>query len=196
MTDWFRNTDWDDEIEAAFFAKLDRARSQRDQYIVLQAHHLSQTHPEVALRLIDLYNETRKEDFHDIRAERIVAAAKFAMGGYVEALDDYLKMLGRQDDDQPMFVGSPLEFAFLAARFRSETHYAAALAQLDSMEPPNAKQVEPYFRYCAAIALIDSETGSNPTNALANARIALDTPQVVLDYYPDMVWRLRGITRS
>ena len=156
MTEWYRNTDWNDEIEAMFFAKLDKARSQRDQYIVLQAFHLSQSHPKVALRLIDFYYETRTEDFHDGRADQVRASAQFALGGYVEALDNYLKLLKGQEANDDIYVGSPLEFAFLAARFRSDTHYDAALEQLAGIAHPSEKEPEPRFRYCAATALIMS----------------------------------------
>lgn len=196
MTEWYRNTDWNDEIEAMFFAKLGKARSQRDQYIVLQGHHLSQSHPKVALRLIDFYYETRTEDFDDGRADRVRASAQFALGGYVEALDNYLKLLKGQEANEDIYVGSPLEFAFLAARFRSDTHYDAALEQLAGFAQPSSKEPEPRFRYCAASALITLEKGSDPANALAMARAALDLPQEVLDFYPDVVWRLRGVTRS
>ena len=196
MTEWYRNTDWNGEIEAMFFAKLDKARSQRDQYIVLQAHHLSQSHPKTALKLIEFYFETRTEDFHDGRANRVAAAAQFALGGYVEALDNYLKLLKGQEAKEDIYVGSPLEFAFLTARFRSHTHYVFALEQLASFEQPSQKEPEPRFRYCAASALITSETGSDPVNSLAMARAALDLPQEVLELYPDVVWRLRGVTRS
>lgn len=196
MTEWYRNTDWNDEIEAMFFAKLDKARSQRDQYIVLQGHHLSQSHPDVALRLIDFYYDTRKEDFHDGRADRVRASAQFALGGYAEALDNYLKLLKGQEANDDIYVGSPLEFAFLAARFRSETHYDAALEQLAGLNRPSDTEFESLFRYSAASALITYETRRDPVNALAMARTALDLPQAVLDAYSDVVWRLRGIVRS
>ncbi|KLI64926.1 hypothetical protein [Aurantiacibacter marinus] len=196
MTEWYRNTDWNEEIEAMFFAKLEKARSQRDQYIVLQAHHISQSHPKVALRLIDLYFDTRTDDFDDGRAHRVAAAAQFASGGYVQALDNYLKLLKGQEANEDIYVGSPLEFAFLTARFRSDGHYDAALEQLAGLEQPSEKEPEPRFRYCAASALITSETGRDPANALAMARSALDMPQEVLDVYSDVAWRLRGITRS
>ncbi len=196
MTDWYRNTDWNEEIEAAFFAKLERARSQRDQYIVLQAHHLSQTHPEVALRLVEFYYQTRTEDFHDSRAAMIVSAAKFASGGYAEALDNYLKILSGEEAEKSIHVGSPIEFAFLTARFRSAMHYDAALEQLSSLEQPAENQFDPLFRYCAAVALIQHETGRDPATAKSMARMAMGIPQVVLDAYPDIVWRLRGITRN
>ena len=53
-TDWFRNTDWNAENEKAFFEKLARSRTQRDQYLVIQALTLSKSHPQAALQLIDL----------------------------------------------------------------------------------------------------------------------------------------------
>lgn len=111
MTEWYRNSDWNDDIEADFFDKLSKARSQRDQYVVLQAHHLSQSHPNVALRLVDLYFDTRNDDFHDDRAHRVASSAYFALGGYVEALDNYLKILNDDDAERDLYVGSPLEFA-------------------------------------------------------------------------------------
>tara|TARA_R110000851_G_scaffold294751_1_gene449498 strand:+ start:64 stop:654 length:591 start_codon:yes stop_codon:yes gene_type:complete len=196
MTEWYRNTDWNDDIKRMFFAKLGRARSQRDQYLVLQAHHLSQSHPDVSLRLIDHYFETRTDDFDDGRARGVAAAAQFASGGYVEALDNYMLVLKGQEANQDLYVGSPLQFAFLTARFRSDTHYGAAQAHLTSVDLPADEQFEPRFRYCAASALLHAATGRDPARALAMAQIALGLPQPVLDSYPDVVWRLRGITRS
>lgn len=52
--DWFRNSNWNDAIETAFFAKLRRARS-KAQYLKIQACTLAEKHPEVALRLLDQY---------------------------------------------------------------------------------------------------------------------------------------------
>jgi hypothetical protein len=197
MPEWYRNTDWNDEIEAMFFDKLSRARSQRDQYIVIQALTLAASHPEVTLRLADFYFDTRTEDFHDDRARRAVTTAQFAMGGYAEALDNYLKILGGDEDaERDLYVGSPIEFAFLTARYRSAAHYVAALDQLSRITVPEEPAFDPRFRYLCASALLLAATGRDPARAVQDARTALDLPEVVTVQYPDLVWRLRGITRS
>ncbi|QNM81803.1 hypothetical protein H8M03_06950 [Sphingomonas sabuli] len=50
MVEWFRNTNWDDDIEIAFEARLGRAR-QKAEYLNIQAYTLLATHPEVAANL-------------------------------------------------------------------------------------------------------------------------------------------------
>jgi hypothetical protein len=52
--DWFRNAEWNSDIEAAFFAKLKRAKD-KSQYLRVQACTLAATHPRIALRLLDQY---------------------------------------------------------------------------------------------------------------------------------------------
>jgi hypothetical protein len=196
VTDWYRNTDWNDAIETHFFEMLSRARSQRDQYLVLQAHHLSASYPEVALRLVDQYFATRTDDFHDARALRVSAAAHFAMDGHVQALDNYLRMFSGEDAARDLHVGSPIEFAFLTARYRSTAHYAAAIEQLAPHVPRQDDPPDLRFRFWAASALLLEASGKDPGRALTEARLALQTTEEVLANYADVVWRLRGITRS
>ena len=50
--DWFRNTDWDEEIESRFNEKLKRTRL-KAQFLRIQASTLSKRHPEVSLKLLD-----------------------------------------------------------------------------------------------------------------------------------------------
>ncbi len=195
MAEWYRNTDWNDEIEADFFARLARARSQRDQYLVIQAIHLAEIQPETTLRLVDLYFETRTDDFHDPRARRAASAAHFALGGYAEALDNYLAILDDRDAQRDIHVGSPLQFAFLAARHRSEPHYARALELLSELPLPGEQQADARFRHAAARAILNAETGRDPAAALADARLALALPEGLLNAYPDVTWRLRGVAR-
>ena len=195
MSDWFRNTDWTDDIEADFFERLGRARSQRDQYIVIQALTLAESHPKVALRLVDLYFETRSDTFDDGRARLAAARARFADGGYEDALDEFEAAIGVQTGGGSMLVASPLQFAFLTARYRSAKHYASALDMLRDLTPPERHALEPAFQYHAASALLLSETGQDPAGAHMNAEIALGFPEDLIGTFPDLLWRLRKIAR-
>lgn len=67
-TDWFRQETWDEKIEQDFLARLSRSPSQRDQYLVIQVLTIAKTFPAVALRLADIYFETKKDNFDDVRA--------------------------------------------------------------------------------------------------------------------------------
>jgi hypothetical protein len=195
MAEWYRNTDWNDEIEADFFARLARARSQRDQYLVIQAVLLAESRPETTLRLVDLYFRTRTEDFHNPRARSAASAAHFALGGYAEALDNYLAILDDGEAQRDLHVGSPLQFAFLAARYRSAPHYVRALELLSDLPRPGETQADARFRHAAARAIVNAETGRDPAGARGDARLALALPEDLLNTYPDVTWRLRGIAR-
>ena len=56
--EWFRNTKWNAHIAAEFHQKLSKARSQRDQYLGIQARTLVHIHPVIALELADLLLDT------------------------------------------------------------------------------------------------------------------------------------------
>ena len=195
MPDWYRNTEWNEEIETDFFTRLGRARSQRDQYIVLQALTIAESHPKVALRLVDLYFDTRTDNFDDGRARLAASRARFADGGYEKALDEYQETLAGRGDDASLYVSSPIEFAFLAARYRSAKHYVAALDHLSNLPPPESHLSEPVFRFHAARALLLQETGRDPANARMDANVVLKLPEVLTVQFSDMIWRIRSIAR-
>ncbi|MFN2101214.1 hypothetical protein [Altererythrobacter sp. MF3-039] len=196
MSEWYRQTEWNDEIDDFFFDKLSRARSQRDQYIVIQALTLSQSFPEVALRLVDYYFETRTDDFHDGRARVAASNARFAMGGYEQALDEYLEGMTGDNSEGGLLVGSPIKFAFLTARYRSQKHYLPALDVLDGLDEPPETALEVRFMYLTSYALILHESGKDPLGAVPMAEQALAMPQELISTFADVVWRLRGVTRS
>ncbi|WP_026600689.1 hypothetical protein [Methylomonas sp. 11b] len=52
--DWYRNKKWDGDIEAAFTAKLKRARD-KSQYLRIQASILADSQPEITLQLLEQY---------------------------------------------------------------------------------------------------------------------------------------------
>jgi len=87
MSDWFRNEDWSPEIEEQFFRKLGRARSQKAQYLRVQAYTLRKTRPEIALKLLETYFATGDTSFvalaYDDQAAAYTALGKFEwLGGF------------------------------------------------------------------------------------------------------------------
>lgn len=56
--DWYRNERWGQEIEEDFFAKLKRSRSQKTQYVKIQAGYLIENYPEITLRLLNTLERT------------------------------------------------------------------------------------------------------------------------------------------
>src|SRR6267154_1178466 len=74
--DWWRNTSWNEGIEAAFFNKFARARNKAF-YLRNQARFLASNHPEVALRLLDQYfalgADSSEAEAHFYRARAQIA---------------------------------------------------------------------------------------------------------------------------
>jgi len=84
--DWFRHKTWNTPIEEEFFARLARSRSQRDQYLVIQALTIADAFPAVALKLVDQYFATKKDGFEDVRAFMARAHAYIAQASFAEAV--------------------------------------------------------------------------------------------------------------
>lgn len=96
--DWYRNKNWNEKIESDFFAKLDRARSQRDQYLVIQALTLTKNHPDISIRLVGHYFETRTKDFDDVRALLAKAQAHLELGEIDSAMETFRAVLARETE--------------------------------------------------------------------------------------------------
>lgn len=142
--DWFRNEDWDAAAEARFRAKLSRSRSSRPQYIRIQAGYLTQSHPQVALELIEEYLNTGDE-FHVQMAYWTRAQAYRHLGKVEEAVTAYREALSWEQShpghlsparsDYPKYVAEHRlsdEYGYaldvLANRFRSEDHQFPLIA--------------------------------------------------------------------
>lgn len=127
--DWYRNTEWSDETREAFFARLKRSRSQRDQYLAIQALSLAPHVPEAALELAAHYFETRTDDFDDNRVRLAQARANSAAGRLDEAAEIY-RQAALADAANPTFkTNSAVEYASfvvenaLSHRYREVAHW-------------------------------------------------------------------------
>ena len=77
MTEWYRNTEWSDEIAAEFERRIERSRTQKAQHLSLQGYHLIRNHPDVARDLLtraveigDVHETVRARSFQPVQAPR------------------------------------------------------------------------------------------------------------------------------
>jgi len=94
--DWFRHTEWNAEIEAAFFDKLRRARD-KPQCLRIQASTIATRRPDVALRLLDQYFELG-DHFDHAQAHVARASAYLALGDTDQAIAAYEAALAREHE--------------------------------------------------------------------------------------------------
>jgi tetratricopeptide (TPR) repeat protein len=153
--EWFRNEEWNSEVEQNFYSKLKKAK-RKAQYLCIQAHHLSHSHPHIALRLLDEYFGL-DDRFDDTRAFTFRADAYLALEQTEKAMDAYEHALAREKEFPNVRTESPIELPYLIATMRIRSRYERAMQLLegtDTMLFPVQK-----FKYHAALALIAAELG-------------------------------------
>jgi hypothetical protein len=150
--DWCRNTTWNAEIEADFRRRLRRARD-KSQYLRIQAWHLAESHPSVALNLLDQYFSL---------GERVDLAHKgrvlTALGDFDGALSSYEAALERERQLPSYKTSAYLDFACLVVEHQIETRYSRALEILDTHRDRLVFPIE-HYRSNGARALILQQFG-------------------------------------
>ena len=173
--DWFRNKTWNPRIEKAFFEKLSRARSQRDQYLAIQAIELAPRRPKVALKLIDHYFETREDDFNDARALLAKVNAQLALSNEAEAVSAYKDLLEREAEFPNSTTNAFVDYPYLVATRQFEDEYDSALEVLETRKDDLAWPIS-RFKWHASHALILSNRG-NESEAREHARQAIEAAE-------------------
>ncbi len=174
--DWYRQTRWNDRIEQAFFERLSRTRSQRDQYLVIQATTLSVQRPDVTLRLVDRYFDTKTSDFEDVRALLARAEAYRSQKKIVETVQAYKDVLRREAEFPKHQTATYLELPYFIANQSLSAEYSFALTVLEKGAEELPFPVDK-FRWHASKALIAAAQNGD-AEARTHARQALDAAQV------------------
>lgn len=167
--DWYRNKDWNESIEENFYLKLKRARSQREQYLVIQALTLNDKHPKVSLRLIEEYFESRKEKYDDVRALLAKANAFITLGDIEGCLATYKKILQREREFPNHQTGVYLDYPYLVATQRIAHEFVSALDVLNENIDRLTFPLD-YFKWHASKALISND-GAEAKKALDSAKV-------------------------
>ena len=154
--DWYRNKDWNESIEEHFYSKLKRARTQRDQYLVIQALTLADNHPKVTLRLVDEYFESRKDQFDDVRALLAKANAYFALNDLETCIAAFKEVLGREREFPKHQTGVYLDYPYLVATQKIESEFSYALDVLNEHVDRLTFPLD-YYKWHASKALISND---------------------------------------
>ena len=154
--DWYRNKTWNTEVEEKFFEKLNRSRSNRDQYLVIQALTLASNFPDATLRLVAQYFETRNDKFNDTRALLAKTEAYLAMDKLNMAIESYHALLESEDEYPRILSGAYVDYPYLVATQKIETEYENALNVLKKHVDRLAFPLE-RFKWYAAKALIEND---------------------------------------
>jgi tetratricopeptide (TPR) repeat protein len=128
--DWYRNTTWNDEIEANFQQRLRRARD-KPQYLRIQANCLTATHPRVTLRLLDEYFSLG-DHFDIAQAHMCKAQAQLTLNDMEGAIASYEAALEREGVYPSLKTQAYLDFVCLVVNRQIEPLYYRALEVLDS----------------------------------------------------------------
>ena len=167
--DWYRNEDWNESIEEHFYSKLKRARTQKDQYLVIQALTLTDKHPKVSLRLVDEYFESRKDQFDDVRALLVKANAFIALDDLERCVATYKEILQRERESPNHQTGTYLDYPYLVATQKIGNEFANALDVLNEHIDRLTFPLD-YYMWHASKAIISND-GSEAKKALDAAKV-------------------------
>jgi tetratricopeptide (TPR) repeat protein len=130
MTDWYRRTDWNDEIAADFEARLARARPpSRAQYLSLQGYALLGRHPEQAEALLERAVEAN-DPAELPRSACYLALSRVAQGKVDAAIDAYQLAIEAERREPAFRSTAGVDQAFLIALHDRRDLFGQALDQL------------------------------------------------------------------
>jgi tetratricopeptide (TPR) repeat protein len=172
--DWFRNTEWNESIERAFEEKLRRAR-QKSQYLRIQASTLAESHPTVALRLLERYLAL-DDKFDRAQAYCDQATAFRELGRIDDAVSAYEKALHREAECPNLKTQAYVELPFLIATRRLLERFDQAEQILRDYQSRLTFPVD-RFMWHSAMALIAESRGDGASASEHAARALIEANQ-------------------
>lgn len=175
--EWFRRRTWSAADEAEFERKLARARSQRSQYLHIQALTLAETaDPALAEPAIVLANRLLQEDPGSIfRAEVLCTIARAsAIKGDIAGTVDAYRHAVEAEGERGVRCCAYLQLEWFVVDRELTELYDEVLRLMDSsMRDGDLVFPAAQYKYFGALALI-SEALGDAENAARMARKALD----------------------
>ncbi|NJA07458.1 hypothetical protein HC024_17240 [Methylococcaceae bacterium WWC4] len=168
--DWYRNKKWDGDIEAAFTAKLKRARD-KSQYLRIQASILADSQPEITLQLLEQYFALGVH-FDYAQAWLDKARAHLSLDQLNQAIQAYQSALAREVEYPQLQTRAYLEFPYLVATHGLKEYYQEYIALLEKTKTRLMFPVD-YFIWNATCAILLQNEG-NISEARQYAKVALE----------------------
>lgn len=158
-TDWYNNRTWNTSIEKEFFDKLSRARSNKYQYLYIQAAKLADKYPSKSLALFEYYFDGRTDYYFDAAAFAYKAKAHISLNQVDKAIAAFEASLSSLATHGGIDPSADLHYPFFIASHELTQHYSRALEIVTNIKH------EPLllwakFKYYAALAILSHESGA------------------------------------
>jgi len=174
--DWYRNENWNETIKIDFMSRLSRARSQRDQYLVIQASTISDSFPDAALELINIYFASRKSEFDTVRALNVKAKSYLALNKFEESIKEMKVILEIERHKPNIKTNIFVEYPYFVATHNISSDYENAFSILSERESDLAFPIQ-IFMWHAAKSIIHSFY-NQIIEARYHAGIALESAKI------------------
>lgn len=155
--DWYRNKKWNDSIAKEFYTKLNRARTQKMQYLVVQSGYLIQNHPDITLKIIKQYFEQRNDEFHDNSAYLHQANALLLLKDVEGAMIAYRNILKREEEFPNSRTNTLVKYPYFVATNNIESEYQNVLKVLKNEDESILAWPVNKFKWYAALAIINND---------------------------------------
>ena len=172
--DWYRNKDWNAQIESDFDTKLKRARD-KSQYLRIQASYLSKTHPQIALKLLNRYFDLG-EHFDLAQAYVDQAKSYLSLGNLNETIKSFKQALVREETYPNLLTNAYVDLPFFIAVKGIDRNYNEALEILDNNKHRLSFPIDRY-KWNAAKSIIFNSMLSHK-DAVKYAKAAIEAAEV------------------
>ena len=166
--EWYRNTEWSDEIAADFERRLARSRHQKAQNLSLQGYHLIAKHPDVARTLLERA-VAMDDPFETPRALSHLATAQLALRDVDAALTTYETALTAQAAQPNLIAVHAADYVFLVGAMEKSDRLPTAEPMADAMPDESIFGPDPQFLAAKALVFALAGRAADAREAAAKA---------------------------